>query len=84
MTLLNILDMKKIFVALTLVAFLGGTSFAFSPVDGDPVKTEKTKGDEKKKKKKKKKEAKTTCTKSTQKSCCSKSSNKTCTKKKEL
>ncbi|HAE29584.1 MAG TPA: hypothetical protein DCF89_00610 [Flavobacteriales bacterium] len=76
--------MKKIFVALTLVAFLGGTSFAFSPVDGDPVKTEKTKGDEKKKKKKKKKEAKTTCTKSTQKSCCSKSSNKTCTKKKEL
>ena len=70
--------MKKIFFALTLVAFVGGTSFAATAIDGDPVKTEKTKGDEKKKK------AKTTCTKSTKKSCCSKSANKTCTKKKEL
>jgi hypothetical protein len=76
--------MKKIFFALTLVAFVGGTSFAATAIDGDPVKTEKTKGDEKKKKKKKKKKAKTTCTKSTKKSCCSKSANKTCTKKKEL
>jgi len=76
--------MKKILFTLTLVAFLGGTSFATTAIDGDPVKTEKTKGDEKKKKKKKKKKAKTSCTKSTEKSCCSKSANKTCSKKKEL
>jgi hypothetical protein len=76
--------MKKIFFAFTLVAFLGGTSFATTALDGDPVKTEKTKGDEKKKKKKKKKKAKTSCTKSTEKSCCSKSANKSCSKKKEL
>jgi hypothetical protein len=77
--------MKKIFFALTLVAFMGGTSFATTALDGDPVKTEKTKGDEKKKKKKKKKKkAKTSCTKSTEKSCCSKSANKSCSKKKEL
>ena len=49
--------MKKIFFAFTLVAFLGGTSFATTALDGDPVKTEKTKGDEKKKKKKKKKKS---------------------------
>ena len=43
--------MKKVLIAFTLVAFLGGTTFAATTFDGDPVKTEKTKGDEKKKKK---------------------------------
>ena len=50
--------MKKVLIAFTLVAFLGGTTFAATTFDGDPVKTEKTKGDEKKKKKKKKKKRK--------------------------
>ncbi len=73
--------MKKVLIAFTLVAFIGGTTFASTTFDGDPVKTEKTKGDEKKKKKKKSQE----CTKTaTTKSCCSKASGKTCTKKKEL
>ena len=77
--------MKKVLIAFTLVAFLGGTTFAATSFDGDPVKTEKTKGDEKKKKKKKKKKNAQKCTKTaTTKSCCSKSSGKTCTKKKEL
>ena len=76
--------MKKVLIAFTLVAFLGGTTFASTTFDGDPVKTEKTKGDEKKKKKKKKKKSQE-CTKTAKtKSCCSKASGKTCTKKKEL
>ena len=69
--------MKKVLCALTLVAFVGGTSFAATAYDGDPVKTEKKEGDEKKKKAKKAKKADAKKAdakkkKSCSASCCSK------------
>jgi len=64
----NFIDMKKVLFTLTMVALVGGGTFAAtSTYDGDPVKTEK-----KKKSKKKSKKKTECCSKTAAKSCCAK------------
>ncbi|MEM7162652.1 MAG: hypothetical protein AAF487_09470 [Bacteroidota bacterium] len=86
--------MRKLLLAVTLCAFIGGVSIAATTFSSDNTQTEVVDSDKKKEKKKKKNKKecakecadktsgeKASCTKAEKKACCSKSKEASCTKK---